>query len=241
MKNPPQPAAALVSVITPAWNAAETLRRAYDSLRAQECNWQHIIVNDGSSDDTEALIRELSANDSRIVYASRKNGGPGAALNTGLSLAAGDYVAFLDADDEYLPGHLSLRLNLLETTSTLDIVWGGVEVVCGPDDNGLVPDVEKGTGEIPISECVVQGTIFGRRRVFDTLRFSEDRSVWFQDYDLIRRAKQLFSVGRVEFPTYRYYRNSGGSLIDRIRPEWMQKTAPGSSHRNISISPQENN
>jgi glycosyltransferase involved in cell wall biosynthesis len=214
-QNPPP----RVSVITPAWNAEATLRRAHTSLHAQQVPWQHIIVNDGSSDGTEAICQELAANDPRVTCVSRPNGGHGAALNTGLTLASAEYIAFLDADDEYLPGHLDLRVRFLEQFPALDLLWGGLELVLAPGDTGMVPDVEKGYGEIALTECVVQGTLFARRRVFDSLQYSEDRKVWYADYDLVRRARQFFQVQKVDFPTYRYYRDSGKSMVDRVKAE----------------------
>ena len=217
---PEHPNTPLVSVITPAWNAAATLQRAHDSVRMQSVRWQHVIVNDGSTDATAAIVKALAASDPRLLYAERPNGGPGAALNTGFDLAQGDYIAFLDADDEYRPKHLSSRLELLEANLDIDLLWGGMEIISSAGDDGLVPDVETGSGLKPVDQCVVQGTIFGRRKVFEALRFSEDRAVWYQDYDLVRRAKETFNVQRTDFKTYRYYRNSGSSLVDRVKAAW---------------------
>lgn len=215
----------LISVVTPAWNAAGTLQRAHDSLRLQDCRWEHVIVNDGSTDETAPIAEALCA-DSRVRCVTRGNGGPGAAINSGLDAARGDYIAFLDADDEYLPGHLSSRLRMLESDPGLDLVWGGMEVILRPGDEGLVPDVACGSGFIPIFECVVQGTIFGRRNVFTELRFSEVRDVWYQDYDFVRRAAERFRVHRADFPTYRYYRNSSVSLVDRVKAGWPASRLP---------------
>lgn len=208
----------LISVVTPAYNARNTLARAHQSLFRQNANWEHIIVNDGSTDGTADVIAQL-AGDSRVIPVERGNGGPGAALNSGLHAAGGEFVAFLDADDEYGPDHLDLRLAALDAAGA-DLLWGGVEVIAERAEDTVVPDVEKGFGFVPVSECVVQGTLFGRTNVFKALRFSEDRRIWWQDYELVRRAVERYHVVRFHVPTYRYYRGSGTSLTDSISAAW---------------------
>ncbi len=209
----------LVSVITPAYNAALTLGRAHESLRGQNADWRHIIVDDGSTDGTAGVITAL-AGDSRVIARRRVNGGPGAALNSGLDLADGEYVAFLDADDEYLPDHLEAHVQELERRGDVDVLWGGMTVEATRPEDAYVPDMDRGTGFIHVSECVVQGTIFARRRVFDRLRFSEERAVWYQDYDFIQRARAVFAVERFHRATYRYYRGQGGSVVDGAKASW---------------------
>ena len=94
-----------VTVIIPCYKAAATLRRAVDSaLTGAPQDLQLLLVEDGSPDATGVLCDELAAADPRITALHRPNGGAGAARNTGLDAAAGDWVLFLDADDELLPG-----------------------------------------------------------------------------------------------------------------------------------------
>ena len=94
-----------VTIIIPCYKAAATLRRAVDSaLTGAPQDLQLLLVEDGSPDATGTLCDELAAADPRITALHRPNGGAGAARNTGLDAAAGDWVLFLDADDELLPG-----------------------------------------------------------------------------------------------------------------------------------------
>jgi hypothetical protein len=69
---------------------------------------------------------------------------------------------------------------------------------------------------------VVQGTIFGRKRVFESIRFIEDRTIWYQDYEFVERARGLFVVEQFTVPTYRYYRNHGSSIVDTVKQSWPQ-------------------
>ena len=207
-----------VSVITPAFNAASTLARAYRSLCLQEGTpWEHIIINDGSADTTRAVAESLAAADARVSVINSPNQGPAAAHNLGLARATGSFMAFLDADDEYLPGHLSKRLQFFEAHPNTDILWGGLEVVADRDEDAYVPDVEKGHGLIHASECMAQGTLMFRRAVIEQFRFNEDRSIWSFDYEFMQRATQVFTVRRFPEITYRYYRNTGVSMIDRAK------------------------
>jgi glycosyltransferase involved in cell wall biosynthesis len=209
----------LISVVTPAYNSASTLERAHRSVRTQRGKWEHIIVDDGSADDTPRILSSLSA-DPRVVTVTRTNGGTSAALNSGLDLARGEYIAFLDSDDEYCDDHFEAHLSVLETDGRIDLLWGGVVAVCNRPDDAYVPDVARGAGYIHVSECVLQGTIFARRRVFERLRFNEDRTIWYQDYEFVQRARTLFVVEQFTRPTYRYYRNYGSSTVDTVKQTW---------------------
>lgn len=213
-------AGSAVSVITATYNSAHTLVRACTSLRGQTFgNWQHIIVDDGSTDDTPQVLATF-AHDSRVTVIRQANAGQGAALNTALNRTTGQFIAFLDADDEYLPNHLAAHLTHMEANPTVDLLWGGLEVIVSHPEDALVPDMDAGAGFIHVSECVVLGTLFAHRHVFDTCRFVEDRTVWWKDYELVQAARRHFRVERFSHPTYRYYRNSGASLVDQAKKNW---------------------
>jgi len=209
----------LVSIITPVFNMSGTLRRAHESVLRQTGRWEQILIDDGSTDSTPQVMAELGR-DPRVVCVRTENRGTGAAHNTGLDLASGDFVAFLDADDEYLPNHLSSHLAAVAEHPEVDIFWGGLEVVADSPDDLLAPDVEAGFGFLSVHDCVTQGTLFVRRRVFETFRFEENRAVCWHDYDFVRRAESRFRVMRLYEPTYRYYRNTAASTVDRQKATW---------------------
>jgi glycosyltransferase involved in cell wall biosynthesis len=100
-----------VSIIIPTYNRADTILRAIDSVLAQSfSDWELIIVNDGSTDNTAELLAGL---DPRIKVINQPNGGVTNARNTGLRHATGDYFAFLDSDDQWRNYHLELCLAFL--------------------------------------------------------------------------------------------------------------------------------
>lgn len=112
-----------ISVIIPCYRAAATLRRAVDSaLTGAPADLEVLLVDDGSPDDTGTLCDELAAADPSVRALHRENGGAGAARNTGLDAAHGDWVLFLDADDALLPG-LWAALDALTTDADM-ILFG---------------------------------------------------------------------------------------------------------------------
>lgn len=113
-----------VSVIIPAFQAQDTLERAVLSVRAQTfADWELIIVDDGSTDATPDIAKKLSESDQRIRFYSQENQGPAAARNNGVSRANGEYLAFLDADDEWMPYKLDGQVAVLSQYSEIAVVF----------------------------------------------------------------------------------------------------------------------
>ncbi|MFC7076751.1 glycosyltransferase family 2 protein [Haloarcula halophila] len=114
-----------VSVVIPTYNRASVLPRAIDSALSQTVSEiEVIVVDDASTDDTEALVDEYG---SAVTYLSHsENRGGSAARNTGIEAATGEYVAFLDSDDEWHPEKIERQVACLESRSAR---WGGV--YCG--------------------------------------------------------------------------------------------------------------
>ncbi len=105
----------LVSIIVPAYNAEKFLRQAVGSaLRQTYSNIEVIVVDDGSIDSTKAIAEELARGGRRVRVFSQKNAGQSAARNTGIREARGAYVAFLDADDLFLPEKIERQVRELE-------------------------------------------------------------------------------------------------------------------------------
>lgn len=105
----------VVSVIMPAYNASEFIQEAIDSVIAQSYrNWELLIIDDGSTDRTSTIISQNLLADDRIKAFYQENGRQGKARNLGLKNAKGDYIAFLDADDKWLPEKLAIQLKEID-------------------------------------------------------------------------------------------------------------------------------
>ena len=128
-----------VTIIIPCYKAVATLRRAVESaLHGAPADTQLLLVDDGSPDGTGALCDELAASDTRITALHRTNGGAGAARNTGLDAAARDWVLFLDADDELLPGLWDELAALDETAQKADMLLFNLSRASGGDTAGVL-------------------------------------------------------------------------------------------------------
>jgi teichuronic acid biosynthesis glycosyltransferase TuaG len=116
----------LVSVIIPAYNAARFIIETINSVKIQSyASWEIIVINDGSTDETAALVSKES--DPRVQMITQKNGGVSSARNNGLQHAKGQYVVFLDADDLMTPEFLELRVIFLSGKPELGFTGGLIE------------------------------------------------------------------------------------------------------------------
>ncbi len=129
----------IVSVVIPAFNRVGTIREAVKSVLSQShADLELLVVDDGSSDGTMSALADMT--DPRLrLLANPRNMGPGAARNTGIRAARGDWVAFQDSDDEWLPDKLAKQLARIAQTGP-----GCVAAYCGmlidtPKDGSLGP------------------------------------------------------------------------------------------------------
>ncbi len=116
----------LLSIIIPVFNGARTIRECVSSVIEQDYyNKEIIIVNDGSNDDTEKICMELDKCYREVRFFSQNNMGVSVARNKGLAESKGEYIAFLDCDDKYLPNSFSCAIEFMERERA-DIVIGGI-------------------------------------------------------------------------------------------------------------------
>lgn len=210
------------SIILPTFNRARLIARAMQSVIEQNFeDWELIIIDDGSSDNTREIIEPFLARDKRIHYYFTKNIGAAAARNLGCSFASGKYLTFLDSDDEYLPLHLESHAGILSAAPALELLHGGVEVIGDP----MVADKDDPSRLIPISECITGATFFIRRDLFKRLGGFTDIP-YSDDNDFFRRAQEHGAfIEKVEFSTYRYYRTEPDSLCAIVEREGIEGIA----------------
>jgi glycosyltransferase involved in cell wall biosynthesis len=119
-----------VSIILPTYNRSKFLREAIDAIRGQTLtDWELIVIDDGSTDDTGALIQQLTADCPQSVrYIYQQNQGPYGARNKGLDLATGKHIAFYDSDDLWRPYHLKDCVDGLEENPDVDWTYGACRI-----------------------------------------------------------------------------------------------------------------
>lgn len=199
------------SVIITTYNRADLLKRALNSLLAQtEPDWEAVIIDDGSTDNTESAIKPYLENESRFKYFYQENTGYSLAKNSGIFLAKGKFVTFLDSDDEYFPRHLETRKAILAEHPETQFLYGGITIT----GNQLVPDRFDNKKLIPLSECVIGGTFFVRRPLAISLNGFYDIPMG-SDADFFERVNMTPVTVRETFiPTYLYHREDENSLTN---------------------------
>ena len=115
-----------VSVVIPAYNCQQYIYQAIQSALGQAVS-EVIVIDDGSTDDTQSIVKQLDC--SRLRYIFQRNQGVSAARNYGIDSASGQLIAFLDADDYYLPGKIEQQVALFEATPELGLVQSGWQKV----------------------------------------------------------------------------------------------------------------
>lgn len=141
----------LISVLIPAYNAVKTLPACIDSILAQtEPDFEVIIVEDGSTDDTPALCDQIARQDARIRVIHRTNEGVGMARNTALDAAKGEYLCFVDSDDYVSPHYLALLLDMCRTTGK-KMALAGYEVI---HDGDPVPAWQADPGPVEVIDTM---------------------------------------------------------------------------------------
>lgn len=216
MRNP------LVSIVLCTYNRASLLPRAIQSvLRQSYHEWELIIIDDGSTDSTRRIVKSMITDDRRIRYSYQQNTGLALARNAGLKKAAGEFITFIDSDDEYADDHLLRRVRYLTTHPRTAMIHGGIQLI-GPQRKHYVVDLKNPLRKIHLRRCHIGGTFFMRREVFH--KTGGFRKIPFgEDFDLYMRAAEHFHIAKVLYPTYRYYLDADDRLCDVFTMEMMKR------------------
>jgi cellulose synthase/poly-beta-1,6-N-acetylglucosamine synthase-like glycosyltransferase len=183
-----------VSVIVPAYNAAQHIRATLESILTQTFkNFEIIVINDGSP-DTGEFERVIEPFRDHIVYLKQENRGPSGARNAGIAQARGEYLALIDSDDEWYPEYLAAQVTLLREDPSLDLVYSDVLFYSDADPVGR-PYMETCPSEglvtfeslliekcaIPTSNAVLRRQAALDAGLFDeSLRRAEDYDLWLR-------------------------------------------------------------
>jgi glycosyltransferase involved in cell wall biosynthesis len=203
----------LVSIVMPTFNRASYFKRSICSVLNQTfTDWELLVVDDGSSDNTFEIVDEYINHFENIRYLKHSNRKAPLTTNAGLLASCGNYITFIGSDDEYKPDHLKLRIDFMINNPSIDIIHGGVEIIGYP----YVKDKNDLSKEIHISECIVGGTFFGKRGVFFEMDGFQNLT-YSDDSDFLERAENKFNISKVFWSTYIYYRDTPDSICTTIR------------------------
>jgi glycosyltransferase involved in cell wall biosynthesis len=175
----------LISVIVPAYNAEEFLAEAVRSIECQDYDpLEVILIDDGSTDGTARVAATLGQ---RLHYFHQPNRGAAAARNTGLRLARGELITFLDADDLWPEGSLRLLLETIGQAPETEVVLGLVQYIRTSQDSRGHRTWEK-VAEPTISLNL--GAALIRRRVFEKVGFFDETLTIIEDLDWYMRLRE---------------------------------------------------
>ncbi len=202
----------IVSVIMPTFNRESYLQRSINSVLKQSfTDWELLIVDDGSSDGSFSIVNDFISRFENIRYLKHSNRKPALSTNAGILASCGEFLAFMGSDDEYKPDHLKLRVEFITKNPEIDFVHGGVEIIGSP----YVKDKNNLARKIHLSECVIGGTFFGKRKVFFEMGGFQDL-YYSDDSDFFERVQKKFRIAQVDYPTYIYYRDTPDSICTTI-------------------------
>jgi glycosyltransferase involved in cell wall biosynthesis len=196
----------LISIVLPTFNGSRYLRTAVESCRTQTfTDWELILVDDASTDDTPDLIRELAAQDSRIhVLQNPVNSKLPKSLNRGFAAARGSFLTWTSDDNCYRPEALAKMLVHLQANPGVDIVYANYTVI---DDAGAPKKIgPPGAGPMTdlLTRNVVGACFLYRRQVQEQLGGYAEDLFLVEDYDFWLRASTRFQLAFLNQDLYRY-------------------------------------
>ena len=210
-----------VSVIVPTYNRAHMITEAIESVLSQTFkDFELIIVDNYSTDDTESIVKSYV--DKRIRYFKNQNNGlVSINRNYGIQKSGGEYIAFLDDDDLWLPEKLEKQVELLDSSKQLGLVYSNSYVI---DSNGYLRETTYLYGMKPARGSAFNElfrfnfiptlTVAIRREVLDKVGEFNPRYKICQDYDLWLRIAEYYPIDFVEQPLAKF-RVHGGSIYQK--------------------------
>ncbi|MCR2818076.1 glycosyltransferase [Microbacterium sp. zg.Y1090] len=202
----------MVSIICATWNRGPAIRNMIDAVRAQSWqNWELIIVDDGSWDDTAAVVTGAAATDPRIRLVEREHAGVSAARNAGIAAANGTYVAFIDSDNAWEPHFLTDMIVAMEADGD-DAAFATIEV-----DHGRLRafrQTQPDRASLAIANTIDLNTLVVKRSVIEAVGGFDTSLRRAVDYDLILRIADETPIRHI--PTVGAVYDNSDSSTDRI-------------------------
>ncbi len=207
----------LISVVMSAYNSEKFISGSITSILNQTYeNWELIIINDASSDNTLKIINQFSENDSRIkVIDNGKNLGLTISLNIGIKNSSGEYIARLDSDDLAEPSRLEKEIDYLHADPDVGLVGSGAHLINSFGDkigsmNVMSQPYFVNKFIINLNPFIHSSLMF-RKKALDDVGSYRERFRYSQDYDLILRLSDRYKLSNIPLPLIRW-RVSDGSV-----------------------------
>lgn len=202
-----------VSVVIPVYNGEKFLSEAIESVINQTySNWEIIVVNDGSTDGSIDILSNYNRKLSWKFYViNQKNYGPSIARNRAITKAKGEYIAFLDSDDTWLPEKLKKQVEFLELNRNIVLVYSDCYII---DSNGSMeennyfyrtkPFKGKTLHNLLNNNFIPTSTVILRRRILNDIGLFNIKFRISQDYDLWLRIAEKYTIDFLDEPLAKY-------------------------------------
>ncbi|MBL0742450.1 glycosyltransferase family 2 protein [Chryseolinea lacunae] len=200
----------LISVIIPAYNSAPFIRETIAGVLQQtERDLEVIVIDDGSTDNQREYIEALAAGDARVRYYYQPNAGVCAARNNGFRKSSGKFVAFLDADDVWLPNNLALKLEKFKSGDYGLVHSAAIIIDEHSQPQGKEMSGKEGNlvaGLLALQETQVPGpsSILVKRDVVEQVGVFDEILTTSADYEFFLRVAHQFTIGKVDAVTWKY-------------------------------------
>lgn len=209
----------LVSIVIPTHNRVELLSRAVKSaLNQTYTNIEINVVSDGSTDGTDNVMEDFCAADSRVhFYSYYPAKGGNHARNVGIENSKGEYIAFLDDDDEWHADKINKQLKVFDSDSRIGLVCTGINSV-HPKEGYSVPFIPKpkfdSESDILLGNSIGSTTtVMVKKELFMTTGMFDEKLGALQDYDMWIRLCQITKIGVVSHPCVEYYNYDNSNQI----------------------------
>jgi glycosyltransferase involved in cell wall biosynthesis len=210
-----------ISVLLPVFNAERYLRRALESVLTQTFEkFEVVAVNDGSTDRSKAILDEYSRADTRLHQVSQDNQGIVSALNAGLELMRGEYVARMDADDVAMPHRLERQLAYMDRHPEC-VAVGSQVIYIDPDGDEIGPKADLKESHEEINTALLAGgwpivhpSVMIRTSTIRQIGGYQDYRTW-EDHDLFLRLAEVGRLANLDEPLLRYRLHLGSIVHQR--------------------------
>lgn len=207
-----------VSIVMPVCNGGETVQAAIESIQHQTFHdWEFIIVDDGSTDNTADILKRKSEEDSRIkIIRNKINMGLSASLNRGCKRAKGQLIARMDADDISLPTRLEKQFNFLKEHDEVSVL--GTAILAKDDTGKIVGTVSRPSHHKELQQQILyklpffHPTVMMRRTFLEQYGWYDENLLWGEDYELWSRSIDTALYANLSEPLLHYAADSKPSL-----------------------------
>lgn len=206
----------LVSIIVPCFNQGQYLGETLQSVLDQTySNWECLIVNDGSNDNTEEIAKKWCALDSRFSYYNKENGGLSSARNFGISKASGIYILPLDSDDKIECTYLQKAIKAFKEDNELKLVYCRVSYFGAKEIEWVLDPYS--FNELLINNMIFCSAVFKKEDFIKIKGYSENLKFGLEDWDLwIRLLNPNGKVFKIPEILFFYRKHYGTSMSDKF-------------------------